>query len=47
MAAWRKGVERGPRALLVEILLGLFQIEVPSVQMFKNNLTTTKLEMLE
>lgn len=47
MAAWRKGVERGPGALLVEILLGLFQIEVPSVQMFKDNLTTARLEMLE
>lgn len=46
MTLWGKDTEReGPQRLLVEILLGLYQIEFPSVEMFKDNLMIVKLEM--
>lgn len=37
----------GPGRLLLEILLGLFQIEFHSVEMLKDRLITYKLEMME
>ena len=47
MALWGKAVERRPREASLEILLELFQIEFCSVEMFKYNLMTFKLGMME
>lgn len=46
MALWGKVWSEGPGGLLV-ILLGLFQIEFPSVEMLMDNLMTFKLGVLE